>query len=307
MADSPPKDDQMDSVAVIVAAYNAESTIVAAIESILRSKVPCRVFVADDCSQTPVESVLSHLKDRVEIIRMERNGGPAAARNAALDGAIKAGFTYAAIQDADDLSEPDRLEKQLAFMQAHPHVGACGTWTCLLDDAFPPDLPQDLRRKIDDVRRTRTIGLLGTWTQIPDERTGKTFYLFSRVTAPRDVRNSSFFNIGLSHTSVMMRCSALQEVGLYATAYPAAEDYELMRRIGRKYDLANIPECMVHYRVTPGSISQSRRRRQLYDRLLIQLKYFEAAEWRAWIGVAKTLASLVIPRQRKEMSVQREA
>lgn len=293
----------MDSrVAVIVAAYNAESTIVAALESILNGTAPCHVIVVDDCSKTPVANVLSHLKHRVEVIRLERNSGPAAARNVAIEHAIKAGYDHVAIQDADDISEPDRIEKQLAFMKANPHVGVCGTWTCLLDDAFPPGLSADLRGKIDAVRRTKRIGPLGTWTQIADAPTQRTFFLFSRVTEPEDVRHSNFFNIGLSHTSVMMRCEALKEVGLYSTDYPAAEDYELMRRIGAQYDLANIPYCLVHYRVTPGSISQSRRRRQLYDRLMIQLKYFKVMEWRAWVGVAKTLASLVVPRQRKEMS-----
>lgn len=292
----------MEAVAVIVAAYNAESTILPAIESIVRGTTPCRIFVADDCSTVPVANVLGHLKDRVEVIRLERNSGPAAARNAAIARAIAAGFEYVAIQDADDLSEPDRLEKQLAYMTAHPQVGACGTWTCLLDDAFPPGFSAELRDKIDAVRRTSRAGLLGTWTPLHDEAAHKTFYLFSRVTEAQDVRESSFFNIGLSHTSVMMRTEALKTVGLYSTDYPAAEDYELMRRIGARYDLGNIPYCLVHYRVTPGSISQSRRRRQLYDRLRIQLKYFDALQWRAWIGVAKTLASLAVPLQRKEMT-----
>lgn len=293
----------MDSkVAVIVAAYNAEGTILPALESILNGTAPCHVIVADDCSKTPVANVLSHLKDRVEVIRLERNAGPAAARNVAIERAITSGFDYVAIQDADDISEPDRIEKQLAYMTAHPHVAACGTWTCLLDDAFPPGFSAELRGKIDAVRRTRKTGLLGTWTQIADAPTQRTFFLFSRVTDPVDVRRSNLFNIGLSHTSVMMRCDVLKNVGLYSTDYPAAEDYELMRRIGAHYDLANIPYCLVHYRVTPGSISQSRRRRQLYDRLMIQLKYFDATQWRAWAGVAKTLASLVVPRQRREMT-----
>ena len=165
-----------------------------------------------------------------------------------------------------------------------------------------PGFSADLRGKIDEVRRTKRIGLLGTWTPLFDSNLQRNFHLFSRVTDPADVRNSNFFNIGLSHTSVMMRCDALKKVGLYPTNYPAAEDYELMRRIGVQYDLANIPYCLVHYRVTPGSISQSRRRRQLYDRLMIQLKYFDATQWRSWVGVAKTLASLVVPRQRKEMT-----
>lgn len=291
----------MQSVAAIVAAYNAEGTIVASVESILLGTTPCHVFVVDDCSKIPVENCLAHLKDRIEIIRLDSNVGPAAARNIALKRALNAGFEYIAIQDADDISFPDRLEKQLAFMQDHPRVGACGTWTCLLDENMTGAFSPDLQAKAVEVRKTRKIGSTGTWTLLRDEQSQHTVHLFSRVTEPNDVRNAMFFNIGLSHTSAVIRCEALRQVGLYSTDYPAAEDYELMRRIGTKYDLANIPECLVHYRISPGGISQSRRRRQLYDRFMIQMKYFEATQWRAWAGAAKTLATTIIPRQLKQL------
>src|ERR1700743_2750278 len=84
----PPRDDVMQSVAVIVAAYNAESTIVASLESILFGTTPCHVYVTDDCSKIPVANFLTHLKDRIEIIRLDKNVGPAHARNVAIDRAI---------------------------------------------------------------------------------------------------------------------------------------------------------------------------------------------------------------------------
>ncbi|MBN9602775.1 MAG: glycosyltransferase family 2 protein [Afipia felis] len=291
----------MQSVAVIVAAYNAESTIVASVESILLGTTPCHVYVVDDCSRIPAATALSHLEDRIEIIRLDQNVGPAAARNIAIDRAINAGFEFIAIQDADDISFPTRLEKQIAFMRDHPHVGACGTWTCLLDENLTGAFSPELEAKAVAVRETKKIGNFGTWTLLFDEQSQRTVHLFSRVTDPKDVRNTMFFNIGLSHTSAVMRSEALRKVGLYSTDYPAAEDYELMRRIGTQFDLANIPECLVHYRISPGGISQSRRRRQLYDRLMIQVKYFEVTQWRAWVGAAKTLATMVIPRQLKDM------
>lgn len=291
----------MQSVAAIVAAYNAESTIVASVESILLGTTPCHVYVVDDCSKIPVESYLTHLKDRIEIIQLDKNVGPAEARNIALEKAIKAGFEYVAIQDADDISFPDRLEKQLAFMRDHPRVGACGTWTCLLDENMTGAFSPDLQAKAAAVRKTKKIGNSGTWTLLFDEQSKHTVHLFSRVTEPNDVRNAMFFNIGLSHTSALIKSEALKAVGLYSTDFPAAEDYELMRRIGTQFDLANIPECLVHYRISPGGISQSRRRRQLYDRFMIQMKYFEATQWRAWAGAAKTLATMIVPRQLKQL------
>jgi hypothetical protein len=130
-----------------------------------------------------------------------------------------------------------------------------------------------------------------------DSKTQETLRIFARPSDPSAVRDAMFFNIGLAHPSAMIRCDVLKSVGLYSTEYPVAEDYELMRRIGAQYDLANIPQCLLHYRISPEGASQRRRRRQLYDRFLIQIKYFEFGNWRAWAGVSKTLVSILIPEQ----------
>lgn len=251
---------EIPKVAAVVAAYNAEQTIVAAVESILASTIECRVYVVDDHSRTPAAECLKHLLDRIVLIRLDANVGPAAARNIALQKVIEAGFKYVAIVDADDISEPARLQKQLEFMEAHPRVGACGTWTSHF--------------------RTSTK---------------EEIFVNRRPSDPDKVRNSMFFNIGLSHASAMIRCEALQRVGLYSTDYPAAEDYELFRRIATQYDLANVSECLLYYRLSPTGQSVTRRKRQLYDRLRIQLKYFEITKWRAWAGLARTAVTFLMP------------
>jgi hypothetical protein len=103
----------------------------------------------------------------------------------------------------------------------------------------------------------------------------------------------------------MVRTKVLADVGLYDERYAAAEDYELFRRITRRYKAANVPEFLMDYRISSGGISQRRRVRQLRDRLAIQLRYFEPREWRAWAGVARTAASFLIPKSlAKKMSRQ---
>ena len=93
----------------------------------------------------------------------------------------------------------------------------------------------------------------------------------------------------------MLRADVLRRIGYYSIDYPAAEDYELWRRIAADHDIANLPEVLLDYRVSSQGQSLTRRRRQLYDRLRIQLKYFDAREWRAWTGTAQTLALFAIP------------
>jgi GT2 family glycosyltransferase len=247
-------------VAVVVAAYNADKTIVAAIESVLSGPLECAVFVVDDASRVPVADCLRSLSARITILRLDVNVGPAAARNAALRLILDRGFKYVAIMDADDMSYPNRLTIQAAYLEQNPAVGAVGTWTRLFDD-----------------------------------ETGETIRINRRAVAPNAVRNLMFFNIGLSHASAMIRVDALRRVGIYSDRYPAAEDYELLRRIGTCFQLANIPECLLHYRISPGGQSLRRRRRQLYDRLRVQIRYFEWREWRAWVGAFQTVALFLVP------------
>jgi glycosyltransferase involved in cell wall biosynthesis len=248
-------------IAVVVAAYNAESTIVQAVESLFSGTMECCVYVVDDHSQNPVANYLGHLSsDRLIIHRLDENLGPATARNVALRQILDAGYKYVAIMDADDISMPDRLAKQFAFMESHPEVGACGTW----------------------VREFY-------------HHPGEQIKIHQRPPDPDGVRKLMYFNIGISHASAMIRVEALRRLGLYCSAYPVAEDYELLRRIATRYQIANIPECLVHYRISPGGQSLRRRRRQLFDRFLIQLKYFEFTQWRAWAGVLQTIVTLALP------------
>lgn len=251
--------------AVIVAAYNAERTIRQAVESVLNGTRSCDIFVVDDASCMPAADALGPLASRVTTIRFERNRGPGAARNAALGRILAGGYKYAAVMDADDISHPTRLAVQCEFLDSHPRVGAVGSWVRLFDD-----------------------------------RTGETVFSLNRAADPESVRKLLFFNVGISHATTVFRVSALREVGVYDETYAAAEDYELMRRIATRYDLANVPECLLSYRISPGGQSRSRRHRQLYDRLRTQLKYFEPREWRAWAGVAKTLVAWLVPPSMSE-------
>ena len=245
--------------AVLVAAYNAEQTIRQAVESVLSGALDCDVYIVDDCSRVPVTDVLGAY-DNVEVIRLKRNRGPAVARNVGLSKILAKDYDYVAIMDADDVSTPTRLAKQVCFLDKHPRVGAVGCWTVHFD-----------------------------------EHSGGTKLLRKRPTEPAEIRNMMFFNAGISHASAVFRVDALRAVGIYSEKYPAAEDYELLRRVGAKYDLANLPECLLAYRVSSQGQSLGRRRRQLIDRLKIQLRYFAPLNWRAWAGVAQTVVSLVMP------------
>ncbi len=145
-----------------------------------------------------------------------------------------------AVLDSDDVAEPDRLQKQLAYMRAHPEVGALGTQLRLID----PD--------------GATHGYRHYPVQ-PDE-----------VTAALALINP------IGQPAVMYRKSLVQQLGGYRYGrFPATEDYELWCRMaahGAK--LANLDEALVRYRIHPGGMKTTKLHGILRGTIEIKEQYF---------------------------------
>lgn len=101
------------TVSIVIAAYKAEACVAAAIRSALDQRdVDVEVIVVDDASPDDTAAAARAVADpRVTVLRLETNGGPGAARNAAL--AVARGI-WIAVLDSDDLMEPDRLARLIA-------------------------------------------------------------------------------------------------------------------------------------------------------------------------------------------------
>src|SRR5438105_2731958 len=106
-------------VSIIVPAYRAEATIERTIASVrAQGHADWEMLIADDCSPDRTRAIVAEWarKDpRVRLIALERNGGPAAARNAAL---AQAQGRWIAFLDSDDMWLPAKLERSLAHAQA---------------------------------------------------------------------------------------------------------------------------------------------------------------------------------------------
>lgn len=104
-------------VSVVTPAFNAVAHITETIRSVqAQSFENWEMLVADDCSSDATPQLVRRLAredPRVQLVRLERNQGPAGARNAAL--AASKG-RYLAFLDSDDLWLPQKLERQLDFM-----------------------------------------------------------------------------------------------------------------------------------------------------------------------------------------------
>jgi teichuronic acid biosynthesis glycosyltransferase TuaG len=109
----------MPLVSILTPAWNAADYVAATIASVRAQTMPdWEMLVADDCSRDRTADVvagIARFDPRVKLLRCRENGGPARARQVALDAASG---RYLAFLDSDDLWLPAKLERQIAFMAA---------------------------------------------------------------------------------------------------------------------------------------------------------------------------------------------
>lgn len=129
--------------------YNAENTLRPCLDSILAQSFQSWEFIiCDDCSTDSSSKILSEYKkkdERFVIIRNESNLGLAASLNKC---STLANAPILARQDADDTSDPNRLELQLKFFNSNADISVLGTFSHLVDHGnrwgknCPPESPK---------------------------------------------------------------------------------------------------------------------------------------------------------------------
>jgi glycosyltransferase involved in cell wall biosynthesis len=246
-------------IAVLLPVYNGEQQLRGTLDSLAGQGVPFTVVVVDDGSTTPVAVDPPYPGCPVHVVRLERNGGIERALNAGLAHIARLGFEFVARLDCGDRCLPERLARQLGFLDAHPDVTLVGS----------------------DVE----------W-QTADGRAA------FRLRPPTDhaaIVRALPHTLYLIHPAVMMRTAAVLAAGGYRYDTPAAEDYDLFWRMARRGRVANLPETLLVAHYDPAGISLRRRRRQLVTTLRIRLRAFQAGEPACWIGVAKAVAFLATP------------
>lgn len=200
-------------VTVLMPVYNAERHLREAVGSILSQTYPDFEFlVIDDGSTDGSAAIMRSYSDpRLHFVQNPRNLGLTATLNLGLE---MAQGEYLARMDADDVSLPERLAKQVAFLNTHRDVGIVGVWA----EAFG-----DARFRIPHP---------------PDAET---------------IRAKLLFDSALVHPAVLMRRAFLDACDLRYRPLGHFEDYDLWQRAARLFPLANIPEILFRYRVSGGS------------------------------------------------------
>ncbi len=224
-------------VSVVMPAYNAEKYIECAIESIVNQTYENFEFIIiDDCSQDSTPAIIKRFSDsdaRIKGYRNEENLHIARSLN---KGIGHSNGKYVARMDADDWAYPDRLEKQVQFMEQNPDVVICGGRMEICDEEL-------------NVSSQRVY-------QLKDE----------------EIRRRLYYHSPFSHPLIMMRKDALVHAGLYNVNLTDAEDYELYFRLGNLGKFGNLDVVILKYRKQDTSYSHSRVYRQELNTLYVRIK-----------------------------------
>jgi glycosyltransferase involved in cell wall biosynthesis len=211
-------------VSILLPVYNGARYLGAALDSLrAQTFTDFEIVAIDDGSTDETPAILAayaQREPRLRVLRQATNQGIAAALNAGIAAARGA---YLARMDADDVSAPQRLEKQVAFMDAHPEIGACGT------------------------------GMQNAKAE------GSSASLWIPPSAAAVVRWRLLFGNCMSHPTVVMRRAALAALGdgpPYRASAPHAEDYDLWVRLSAHTDIANLPEVLYYRHLHEGSVSR---------------------------------------------------
>jgi glycosyltransferase involved in cell wall biosynthesis len=201
-------------ITAIMAAYNAEKTIAESIERIDEQTFEdWELIVVDDASTDLTWDVLSRFSKHPQIstVRLDRNGGPAVARNTAI---ARASGDFIAICDSDDISLPERFEKQVTWLEAHPDIDVVSSQMLYFSEDEAPF----------------------SFVRFPEDP----------VSARRRLRRGS---IGVAHNFSMIRKSCFERYGGYSSGVPGAEDLELFMRFDRfGVRFQTLPEILGLYR-----------------------------------------------------------
>ncbi len=234
-------------VSVVMAVYNEAEGVQAAIESLRHQTfTDFEIIIVDDGSTDHTWQGLSSIHmSRLRIHRNIPNRGQTASLTLGL---TMASGRYIARHDAEDTSEPWRLEKQVALMETHPDLALVGTQVCWVDAENQPIRQFEYPTRHED------------------------------ITARLKSKNS------FAHGSVMIRRAALDAVGGYRADFRLAQDYDLWLRLAERYEVANLSETGYRMRFSIRMASVARNTEQnAYAALAHQL-----ADERASMGQEHT-------------------
>ncbi|NDW09800.1 glycosyltransferase family 2 protein [Dysgonomonas sp. 520] len=221
-------------VSVVMPAYNAEKYLKEAIDSILNQTYKNFEFIiVDDGSTDKTSEIIeSYTDNRIKLLKNDKNRGLIYSANIAIRVATG---KYIARMDADDISLPERLEKQVLFLEKNNEVSILGT----------SYVRSDNNKQVHHPENTELIKI----------------YLLEGTT--------------FAHPSVMIRRNNIVQYNLFfQDEYISAEDYALWTSFSMKnLNMANLQDVLVYYRIHNEQISVSKAFEQRETTRKVRIEY----------------------------------
>lgn len=214
-------------VSVIIPVYNCEKYVESAVRSIMNQTYKnLEIIITDDCSTDGTYYILQKLAEedsRIKLYKNTNNLKIVATLNNMI--ALVKG-KYIARMDSDDISLPNRIEKQVEFLEKHSDYGICGC------EAFHIS------------EKGRFIGI----SFIPNKN--------------RDIQIYSKYENPFYHPTVLIKTELMKDLK-YEKKYEDAEDYYLWKQLLLKTKGFNLREKLFYYRIVDTSISRKNKNHQL--------------------------------------------
>jgi GT2 family glycosyltransferase len=231
-------------VSVILISYNHAKYLHETITGILaQTFADFELVIWDDASTDESWQIITSFSDpRVKIFRNEVQKGSVWGINKTIS-ELALG-EYIAICHSDNVWEPQKLEKQVAFLDANPQIGAAFSWAQIIDETGQPlqDENHVYHKVFEEPNRTRH-----EWLN----------YFFYHGNA-------------LCHPSVLIRKVCYDKCGLYRYGFVQLPDFDMGVRLCLKYDIHILPEKLIRFRVQANEENASKNRSDVRIR-----SYFE--------------------------------
>ena len=208
---------KMPQVTVLMPVFNGEKYLKEAIESILNQDFTDFEFliINDGSTDNSAEIICSYKDSRIVLITNEKNIGLVSTLNKGIE---LAKGEYIVRMDCDDISLKNRVSKQVAFMDRNKDIAVSGSFYNLF---------RNNKKAVVDLPLTK-----------------------------QEIKCFLVFNSPIAHPTAIIRKNAIQQFKLnYSSEYIHAEDYDFWSQIANHYELANIPDVLLDYRVHMNQIT----------------------------------------------------
>jgi len=230
-------------VSVVIASYNHAAFVGGCLASVLAQTFSdWELVVTDDGSvDGTAEAVRAFAaaqpQARVDFVALPENRGACIALN---HGIRRARGEFVAILNSDDVFLPHKLARQVAFLDAHPQVGAVFGW---------PELIDERGRPFDDPAHKDTA-------------------VFRQPNRSRQAWLRHFFDHGnaLCHPTVLIRRRCYDEVGLYDPRLAQVPDLDLWIRLAMRHEIHVLAEPLIRFRILDAQRNASAARPEVVIR-----------------------------------------